>query len=216
VRVLIIDDEPDFLRLLAQALEEDGYAVETAADGATGLDKADAGGYDAVVLGSQLPSPGDRRRLAELRRSRTLPVLVLTDHDGLADPDGDPALDADGSLIKPFTLAELCARLRGLVQRANDPGLVLHLGDIEVDTRSHQVSRYGQVVPLTAREYILVERLALRRGQVVSQSELHDHFLAGEDDGLPDLLDLQVASIRRKLGPNFIESRPGLGYVIAG
>ena len=216
MRVLVVEDEPDLLSVLAQALREAGYAVDTAADGEDGLFKAEGDQYDAVVLDLMLPRMDGWTVLRKLRQSWGVPVLVLTARDAL--PDRVRGLDAgaDDYLTKPFELAELLARLRALIRRsAGKASPVIDLGgDVRVDTAARVVTRGGQLVPLTSREYALVELLALHKGELVTRSTLYDHLYDEDDDSLSNLIDVHVSNVRKKLGKQFITTRRGQGYVV--
>jgi two-component system OmpR family response regulator len=217
MRVLVIEDEPELLRALAQALREDGYAVDGAADGEEGLYKATSWDYDAVVLDLMLPRLDGWGVLAGLRRDRKTPVLILTARDAV--PDRVRGLDAgaDDYLVKPFELSELLARLRALIRRAAgqaDP--VLAIGDVAVDTRARTVTQGGQPVALTAREYALVELLALHRGRLVTRAQIYEHLFDEDEDTLSNLVEVHVSNVRKKLGKDFITTRRGQGYVIDG
>src|SRR6516162_6962308 len=170
MRILVVEDEPELLGVLAQALREEGYAVDEADNGTDGLFKAQSWEYDGIVLDLMLPGIDGWQLLAKLRRQRKTPVLILTARDAV--PDRIRGLDAgaDDYLVKPFALAELLARLRALIRRAAghaDP--VITVGDVRIDTRARTATRDGEPVMLTAREYALVEMLALERGRVVSR-----------------------------------------------
>jgi two-component system OmpR family response regulator len=216
MRLLVVEDEPDLLSVISQSLREDGYAVDTAVDGADGLFKAQGAEYDAIVLDLMLPQLDGFGVLKALRKeSNKVPVLVLTARDAL--PDRVKGLDsgADDYLTKPFELAELLARLRALIRRsAGKASADIEIGDITVDTAARMVHRAGQSVPLTAREYSLVELLALHRGKLVSRSMIYEHLFDEEDDSLSNLVDVHVSNVRKKLGKDFIRTRRGQGYVI--
>src|SRR5260221_117771 len=215
MRVLVIEDEPELLRPLAQALREDGYAVDEAADGEEGLFKATSWDYDAVVLDLMLPRLDGWQVLAGLRKSRKTPVLILTARDAVADRVRGLDLGADDYLVKPFELAELFARLRALIRRAAgqaDPRITL--GDVVVDPRTRTVKRRGAAVALTAREYALVELLALHRGKLVTRTQIYDHIFDETDDSLSNLVEVHISNIRKKLGKNFIATRRGQGYIV--
>jgi two-component system OmpR family response regulator len=215
MRILVVEDEPDLRRLLEQALREEGYAVDVAADGKTGLYKATAWDYDALILDLMLPGMSGWDVLSRLRATKDVPVLILTARDNLADRVRGLDTGADDYLVKPFALAELHARLRALIRRsAGQASPLLEIGDVVVDTAARAVTRSGEPVHLTAREYSLVEMLALRRGQVVTRTELYSHLFDEEDDSLSNLLDVHVSNIRKKLGKDFIQTRRGYGYVI--
>jgi two-component system OmpR family response regulator len=215
MRVLMVEDEPELLRALAQALREDGYAVDEAADGREGLYKATTWEYDAVVLDIMLPGLDGWQVLAGLRKGRKTPVLILTARDGVGDRVRGLDGGADDYLVKPFALDELLARLRALIRRAAgnaDPLLVV--GEVAVDTRSRCVSRSGLPVPLTAREYALVELLAHHRGRIVTRTQIYEHIFDETEDSLSNLVEVHVSNIRKKLGKDFITTRRGLGYVV--
>jgi two-component system, OmpR family, response regulator len=216
MRILVVEDEPDLLRLLEQALREESYAVDVAADGKTGLYKATTWDYDAVILDLMLPGMSGWEVLSRLRATKQdVPVLILTARDNLADRVRGLDTGADDYLVKPFALAELHARLRALIRRsAGQASPILEIGGVEVDTAARAVTRGGETVHLTAREYSLVEFLALRRGQVVTRTELYAHLFDEEDDSFSNLLDVHVSNIRKKLGKDFIQTRRGYGYVI--
>jgi two-component system OmpR family response regulator len=214
--VLIVEDEPDLRRLLEQALEEDGYAVDTAADGPTGLYKATTWDYDALVLDLMLPGMTGWELLTRLRAGHSrVPVLILTARDGVLDRVRGLDTGADDYLVKPFALVELRARLRALIRRAaGQTRTVIEIGDVVIDTAARSVTRAGEPVRLTAREYSLVEMLALHRGKVITRTELYGHLFDEEEDSFSNLLDVHVSNIRKKLGKDFIQTRRGYGYVI--
>jgi two-component system OmpR family response regulator len=215
MRILVVEDEPELLRALGQTLREDGYAVDEAADGEDGLFKATSWEYDAVVLDLMLPVRDGWEVLAALRRHRKTPVLLLTARDGVADRVRGLDSGADDYLVKPFELAELLARLRALIRRsAGQADPVISLGDVSIDTRARIASRSGEPVALTAREYALVELLALNRGRLVTRTQIYEHLFNEDEDSLSNLIEVHVSNIRKKLGKDFIQTRRGQGYVI--
>jgi two-component system OmpR family response regulator len=217
MKILVVEDETDLLNGLAKALREEGYAVDTAADGEEGLYKATSADYDAVLLDVMLPKMDGWEVLRRLRNSRKTPVLMLTARDASRDRVRGLDTGADDYLVKPFDLAELLARLRALIRRtANQTQSQIDLGDVVIDTAARTVSHKGEPVILTAREYSLVEYLALHRGQVVSRTTLYEHLFDEDDASLSNLLDVHVSNIRKKTGPEFITTRRGHGYCIEG
>ncbi|MGD1085589.1 MAG: response regulator transcription factor [Verrucomicrobiota bacterium] len=217
MRILIVEDEPDLLRSLTQALQEEGYAVDCAADGQIGLFNAQTYDYDAVVLDVMLPKLDGWEILRRLRQTKKTPVLMLTARDQSRDRVRGLDTGADDYVVKPFDLPELFARLRALIRRnAGRATNVITLGDIVIDTGARQVSKAGRPVALTAREYALVEYLALHPGQVVTRTELYEHLFDENESTLSNLLDVHVSNIRKKLGPDFITTRRGHGYCIGG
>jgi two-component system OmpR family response regulator len=215
MRLLVIEDEPDLLASLAKALREEGYAVDTAADGEEGLYKAQNADYDAIVLDVMLPRLDGWQVLERLRRSRRTPVLMLTARDAARDRVHGLDTGADDYVVKPFDLPELFARLRALIRRAaGHTTNVIEIGDVAIATAARQVTRSGQSVPLTPREYALVEFLALHRGAVVTRTALYEHLFDEDDDTLSNLLDVHVSNLRKKLGAEFIRTHRGQGYSI--
>jgi two-component system OmpR family response regulator len=215
MRILIVEDEPDLLASLAQALREEGYAVDTADNGEDGLFNAEGTDYDALVLDVMLPGLDGWELLRRLRKTKKTPVLMLTARDQTRDRVKGLDTGADDYVVKPFDLEEVFARLRALIRRsANQTTNVIEVGDARIDTATRNVSRKGQPVELTAREYSLVEFLALHRGEVVTRSQLYEHLFDENESSLSNLLDVHVSNVRKKLGPDFIVTRRGHGYGI--
>ena len=215
MRILVIEDEPDLLAGLARSLREEGYAVDTAADGEEGLYKAESINYDALVLDVMLPRLDGWEVLRRLREKKELPVLLLTARDKTADRVRGLDSGADDYLVKPFDLSELLARLRALIRRsASEARARIEIGDVDIDTAARTVARGKLPVELTAREYALVEYLALHRGEVVTRTTLYEHLFDDTDDTLSNLLDVHVSNVRKKLGHEFIATRRGHGYCI--
>ena len=217
MRILIVEDEPDLLRSLARALREEGYAVDTAADGEDGCFKAESSDYDAVLLDVMLPKLDGWGVLQKIRKVKKTPVLMLTARDQSRDRVRGLDTGADDYVVKPFDLPELLARLRSLIRRsANKTTNRFEIGAVTIDTAARSVTRGGQPVELTAREYGLVEFLALHRGEVVTRTMLYEHLFDEDDSTLSNLLDVHVSNVRKKLGPEFITTRRGHGYCIEG
>jgi two-component system, OmpR family, response regulator len=215
MRLLIVEDEEDLRRGLEQALREEGYAVDGAAEGTDALYKAETWDYDAIILDIMLPGLDGWEILQRLRRKKKTPVLLLTARDAVPDRVRGLDLGADDYLVKPFDLGELLARVRSLIRRAADaPSPVLVLGPVSINTAARTVAVEGTEIALTAREFALLEYLASRRGKVVSRTELYDHLFAEEDESYSNLLDVHVCNLRRKLGRDLIQTRRGHGYVI--
>lgn len=215
MRLLIVEDEADLLRSLAAALREEGYAVDTAADGEDGLYKAETTDYDAILLDVMLPRLDGWNVLARLRERKKTPVLMLTARDAAADRVFGLDSGADDYVVKPFDLDELFARLRALIRRSAGRTVnTIDIGDVTINTAGKRVTRGGDPVALTAREYALVEFLALHRGDVVTRSQLLDHLLDEGEDTLSNLLDVHVSNLRKKLGASFVTTHRGLGYSI--
>ena len=215
MRILLIEDEADLLASLARALREEGYAVDTATDGEEGLYKAREVGYDAIVLDVMLPRLDGWEVLERFRKSQKTPVLMLTARDAARDRVRGLDAGADDYLVKPFDLEELFARLRAIIRRAAGQTVnTIEIGGAIVDTASRKVTLAGNPVALTAREYCLLEFLALHRGETVTRTALYEHLFDEDDDSLSNLLDVHVSNLRKKLGGGLIETRRGHGYCI--
>jgi two-component system, OmpR family, response regulator len=215
MRILIVEDEPDLLSGLAQALREEGYAVDTANDGEDGFYKAENYNYDAVVLDVMLPKLDGWEILSRLRKIKKTPVLMLTARDQSRDRVRGLDTGADDYVVKPFDLPELFARLRALIRRSADKTTnVIEIDSVKIDTAARNVLFNDKPVELTAREYSLVEFLALHRGEVVTRTQLYEHLFDESDDTFSNLLDVHVSNVRKKLGAEFIATRRGHGYCI--
>lgn len=215
MRILVVEDEPDLRRVLYDALEEAGLAVDVAADGHAAVHKALAWDYDVILLDLMLPGQSGWEVLAQLRQEKRTPVLVMTARDAVADRVRALDAGADDYLIKPFALAELLARLRALIRRAKGGGSsVITLGAVQINLASRTVALGEIPVRLTATEFALVEYLALHRGRIVSRSELYERLFDEHHDSLSNLIEVHVANVRRKLGRDFIVTRRGQGYLI--
>jgi two-component system OmpR family response regulator len=217
MRLLVIEDEHDLREMLVAALRTEGYAVDAAADGNEGLYKATTWEYDAVVLDWMLPKMDGGELLRVLRKEKQTPVLILTARDTLQDRVNGLDAGGDDYLVKPFEIKELLARLRALIRRAAGQAVAqLELGGISIDTAARLVRKGGEVVTLTAREYSLIELLAMHRGTVVSRTMIYDHLFDETDDTLSNLVEVHIFNLRKKLGRDLIKTRRGQGYVIDG
>jgi two-component system, OmpR family, response regulator len=215
VRILLIEDEPDLAEVISLALREYEFSVDTAQDGRTGLQKAQQDDYDLIVLDLMLPQLGGIALLKRLRQSNKTPVLILTARDEQADKVTGLNAGADDFVTKPFDLEELIARIRALIRRSvNHPAPIIQLEDLEIHTASREVYKQGDLVPLTRKEYAILQLLVLRRGELVTRSMIYDRLYGEQDDTLSNVVDVYVANLRRKLGAQLIETRRGEGYII--
>ncbi len=215
MRILVVEDESELLTVVARALREKGYAVDEAADGEDGLYKASTWDYDAVVLDLMLPKLDGWEFLRRLRRKRRTPVLILSARDTVADRVNGLDLGADDYLTKPFALTELLARLQALIRRSAGQALSqIEIADVVVDLRTRTVSQQKRPVELTAREFAIVELLAMHRGALVTRTRIYEHIFDENDDSLSNLVEVHVSNIRKKLGKDFIKTRRGQGYLL--
>ena len=194
--------------------------MDATGDGEEGLWYARSGDYDAVVLDLMLPKMDGLTILRQLRRQGSaVPVLILTARDTVSDRVRGLDLGADDYLVKPFALEELLARLRALVRRkyeARSPAV--QVGDLTIDTSTRTVCRAGRTIPLTPREYAMLELLAVRAGQVVTRTEIWEHVYEFDAEPNSNVIDVYVARLRRRLEqdglPRLIHTRRGIGYVL--
>ena len=213
MRLLVVDDERGLVRALERGLTAEGFTVDSAHDGVTGLALAVERDYDAIVLDIMLPGRHGYDVLRELRGQQVwTPVLLLSAKDGEHDVADGLDLGADDYLVKPFSFVVLLARLRALVRRPAEPRpAVLRFGDVELDPAARTVRRGGADVELTARELALLEYLMRHAGRTVGKVELLDHVWdsAGED---PNVVEVYVGYLRRKLGREVVTTVRGAGY----
>lgn len=215
VRVLVVEDERDLRSAISQTLVEEGFVVDEAADGKAAIFKATAWDYDAVVLDLMLPIKSGWEVLDALRKVKATPVLILSARDQVCDRVRGLDGGADDYLVKPFSLVELVARLRALIRRAaGNAESILTVGDVTINLSKRTVEKSGRPVVLTAREYAILELLALHRGKLITRSVIYDHIFGEDDDSLSNLVDVHVSHIRKKLGSDLIETRRGQGYIV--
>jgi DNA-binding response OmpR family regulator len=222
VRVLLVEDNKTIVRSLRQGLEEEGFAVDVAFDGEEGCHKALAISYDVIILDLMLPKMDGLTVLREWRKKGLgTHVLVLTARG--STPDKVHGLDtgADDYLAKPFEFDELLARLRALIRRGHqikDP--VIRIYDLVIDTAARTVKRAGQPIPLTPREYALLEFLAFHRGKVVTRRMVWDHLYDEHDESTSNVVDVYIRYLRNKIDKGFepalILTRWGERYLLRG
>ena len=220
MRVLIVEDEIKMARALRRGLEQEGYAVDTAGDGEDGLFQGIENPYDVIVLDVMLPRLDGFEVCRRLREAgRWAPVLMLTARDGTGDRIAGLDVGADDYLVKPFSFGELLARLRALLRRSPvERPPVLAAGDVVLDPATHSVTRAGQRVELSVREFGLLEYMMRRPGQVVSRTSILEHCWDVNYDGFSNVVDVYVGYLRKKLeqpfGRPLIRTVRGVGYVL--
>jgi len=222
MRVLLIEDHKPLVRALKQALEEEGFAVDVAYDGQEGDFKARGAEYDVIILDLMLPKEDGLSLLQRWRRDGLAThVLVLTARGGIEDKVRGLDLGADDYLTKPFELEELLARLRALIRRGHQvKSPVLRAHDLEIDTAARTVKRAGRVIPLTPKEYALLEFLAFHRGKVATRSMIWEHLYDEQDESTSNVVDVYIRYLRNKIDKGFdpplILTRWGEGYMLRG
>jgi DNA-binding response OmpR family regulator len=217
VRLLVVEDEARMSAALRRGLTAEGFVVDVAEDGPSGLEAARYGGYDAMVLDVMLPGLSGYRVVRHLRaEGNWVPVLMLSAKDGEHDEADGLDCGADDYLTKPFSYVVLVARLRALLRRgAPERPNVLRAGELTLDPARRRVTRCGVEVALTAREYALLEYLMRRADRVVSKAELLDHVWDVSDETPANLVEVYVGYLRRKVGRDVVETVRGAGYRIA-
>jgi DNA-binding response OmpR family regulator len=222
VRVLLVEDQLTLLKALRQGLEEEGFAVDTAADGEEADAKARGTSYDVIVLDLMLPKVDGLTLLKRWRGAGiSTHVLMLTAKGTLEDKIVGLDTGADDYLTKPFELEELLARLRALIRRGHqvkDPIIKVH--DLTLDTAARRVERAGKRIHLTPREYALLEFLAFHRGKVVTRTMIWEHLYDEYDENTSNVVDVYIRYLRNKIDKGFdpplILTRWGEGYMLRG
>ncbi|HET6861074.1 MAG TPA: response regulator transcription factor [Streptomyces sp.] len=219
MRLLIVEDERRLAVSLAKGLTAEGFAVDVVHDGLEGLHRAGEGAYDLVLLDIMLPGMNGYRVCAALRAAgNDVPILMLTAKDGEYDEAEGLDTGADDYLTKPFSYVVLVARVKALLRRRGGGGSpVLSVGDLRMDTAARRVHRGDEEVVLTVKEFSVLEQLAVRAGEVVSKAEILEHVWDFAYDGDPNIIEVYVSALRRKLGAERIQTVRGAGYrLVAG
>ncbi|MFF1417214.1 response regulator transcription factor [Streptomyces sp. NPDC058280] len=215
MRLLIVEDEKRLAVSLAKGLTAEGFAVDVVHDGLEGLHRAGEGVYDLVVLDIMLPGMNGYRVCSALRAAgNDVPILMLTAKDGEYDEAEGLDTGADDYLTKPFSYVVLVARVKALLRRRGSAGAspVLRVGGLSVDTAARRVFRDETEVALTAKEFAVLEQLAVRSGEVVGKPEILEHVWDFAYDGDPNIIEVYISALRRKIGAASIQTVRGAGY----
>lgn len=220
MRVLVIEDQLKLAKLLQRGLVDEGYQVDLTTDGLAGEKKARTGEYDLIILDILLPERNGFEVLQNLRKEKIrTPVLVLTARSASDDVVQGLDLGADDYLTKPFAFNEFFARVRSLLRRGQQSKTVLKLADLHLDTQSHQASRNGVKITLTAREYSVLEYLMRNAGSVVSRERLAKEVWGMQFDPGTNIVDVYVNHLRKKIDRGFdkklLHTVRGLGYLLS-
>jgi len=221
-RVLVVDDEPSLTDLLTMALRYEGWETRSAADGSSALRAARDWRPHAVVLDVMLPDMDGLTVLGRLRREvPDVPVLFLTAKDALEDRIAGLTAGGDDYVTKPFSLEEVVARLRGLLRRSGAPAAraesQLVVGDLTLDEESHEVTRAGREIRLTATEFELLRYLMRNPRRVLSKTQILDRVWSYDFGGRANVVELYISYLRRKIDAGrtpMIHTRRGAGYVL--
>ncbi|WP_353255487.1 response regulator transcription factor [Hyphomonas sp.] len=214
MRILVVEDDADLRRQLADALSQAGYAVDLAADGEDGQFLGETEPYDAVILDLGLPKLDGVSVLKSWRKEgKAFPVLILTARDQWSEKVSGFDAGADDYLTKPFITEELLARLRALLRRATGhSAATIECGKLMVDTRAARATVGGEPIKLTAHEYRVLSYLMHHQGRVVPRTELVEHIYDQDFDRDSNTIEVFIGRLRRKIGQDRIQTERGLGY----
>ena len=220
MRLLLVEDDPRIARFVTKGLEEQSYAVDVVANGNDAVYQVEINDYDLIVLDVMIPGRDGFSTCRSIRAlGKRMPILMLTARDAVEDRITGLDSGADDYLTKPFEFGELLARLRALLRRPNEllPAQIV-VGDLVLDTASQTAKRGSRFIPLTAKEYALLEYFARNAGRVIGRSEIAEHVWDETFDPFSNLIEVYVNRLRRKLGDEsgkpLLQTRRGSGYVL--
>jgi DNA-binding response OmpR family regulator len=222
MRILIVEDEKSLADIIKKGLEEEGYAVDVVYNGEEGLFMAENEPSDLIILDIMLPIIDGINILKKIRKGGIkTPVLMLTAKDTIMDKISGLDSGADDYLTKPFSFEELVARMRALLRRNTDMKTsVLMISDLTIDTATHEVKREGKGILLSAKEYALLEYMALNRNKVLSRTALTEHLYNQDFDLDSNVIDVFINRIRNKIDRGYdiklIHTVRGAGYMLKG
>lgn len=222
MRVLVVEDERKIASFIKKGLKEEHYAVDVAYDGEEGFLMAQTADYDAIVLDIMLPRKSGIDLCIELRRRRIYtPILMLTARDTVEDKVNGLDAGADDYLTKPFAFEEFLARVRALLRRDSFVrDTKLQIGDLVLDTTTHEVYRGGKAIDLTSKEYSLLEYLMCHAGQVLTRTQIAEHIWNYDFDCESNVIDVYIRYLRKKIDEGYqqklIHTVRGTGYRIKG
>jgi len=220
MRILVVEDDPDMSRFIERGLREQSYAVDAVATGDAAIEAAVTAAYDVIILDAMIPPPDGFEVCRQLRAQGIgATILMLTARDSVADRVEGLEAGADDYLVKPFEFAELLARLRALLRRRGVRQYpVIEVGDLRLDTRSHRVTRGGDELPLTTKEYALLEYLSVNAGRVMGREEIAEHVWNDEFDPFSNLIEVYIGRLRRIVDRDrkvkLIHTIRGSGYIL--
>jgi DNA-binding response OmpR family regulator len=222
-RILIVEDEAKIARFLELELQHEGYGVDKAFDGRTGLDKALTGGFDLMLLDVMLPGLNGLEVLRRLRHESTLPVIMLTARDAVMDKVSGLDMGANDYITKPFAIEELLARIRAVLRPTAEkkPATsLLRAGPLTMDVARHTVTYDGTVVALTFKEFLLLQTLMENQDIVLSRDTLLEKVWGYDYMGETNVVDVYIRYLRHKIdevfGVHLIQTVRGVGYVLKG
>ena len=222
MRILVVEDEAKVASFIKRGLEEEHYAVDVASDGEEGVDMVDVYEYDLAILDIMLPKRDGLSVLSHIRKkNNSIPVILLTAKDMLEDKVKGLDMGADDYLTKPFAFEELLARIRALLRRGKpEESLKLVLDDLILDPVTHNVTRAGQEIPLTAKEYALLEYFMRNPERVLTRTMISEHVWNIKFDTYTNVIDVYISYLRNKIDKGhdkkLLHTVRGVGYMIKG
>lgn len=220
MRILIAEDERDLNKILSKKLTSDGYAVDSCFDGQEALDYIESAEYDAIILDIMMPRRDGMEVLRTMRAAgNATPVLILTARDAVEDKVSGLDSGANDYLIKPFSFEELAARLRAMLRKSTGAAAnTLAIADLVMDCSARTVSRGGVRIPLTTKEYALLEYLLRNKNVVLSREKIEDHVWNFDYEGGTNVVDVYIRYLRRKIDEGhpvkLLHTVRGSGYVL--
>lgn len=221
MKILIIEDEPKVASFIRRGLEENEYEVDIALEGKDGIRKGTANEYDLIILDIKLPLVNGFEVCKEIRKTKHVPILMLTALGTLENKVAGLDVGADDYLLKPFEFKELLARINALTRRSkvyNQEHSMYHLADLEVDLTTKSVTRNGKRIELTAKEFHLLEYLIKNQGKVLSRADIAENVWNLSFDTGTNIIDVYINYLRRKIdkdfSPKLIHTLVGMGYVM--
>ena len=220
MRILVVEDETQLLQLLDKRLRQEGYSVDSVADGEQAILYADVGDYDCIILDIMLPKVDGLTVLKTLRDKRqSVPVLLLTARDSIKDRVKGLDSGADDYLVKPFSYDELSARVRALLRRESDnKSNIINVGDLSLNLINREVTRAGQQITLSAKEYSLLEYMMRNVGRTLTRGQIIEHVWNFDFDNDSNVVDVYIRYLRSKIDDSYekklIHTVRGAGYVM--
>ncbi|OGK23468.1 DNA-binding response regulator [Candidatus Roizmanbacteria bacterium RIFCSPLOWO2_01_FULL_37_13] len=218
MRILIVEDERRLSNVVKKGLVEEGFAVDQAFDGEEGLYLAESESYDLIILDLMLPKIDGLEVCRQLRKKKIkIPILMLTAKSKIEDKVKGLESGADDYLAKPFAFSELKARIQALIRRShNEPDPILKLEDLELDPAKHIVKRSKKIIPLTPKEFAILEYLLRHKNTIVTRTQVTEHVWDYNFDALSNVVDVFITTLRRKINTGFknklIQTIHGVGY----
>ncbi|MBN1882694.1 MAG: response regulator transcription factor [Deltaproteobacteria bacterium] len=222
MRILVVEDEAKVASFIKRGLEEEHYAVDVASDGEEGVDMVDVYEYDLAILDIMLPKRDGLSVLSHIRKkNNSMPVILLTAKDMLEDKVKGLDMGADDYLTKPFAFEELLARIRALLRRGKpEESLKLVLDDLVLDPVTHTVTRAGSDIPMTAKEYSLLEYFMRNPERVLTRTMISEHVWNIKFDTYTNVIDVYISYLRNKIDKGhdkkLLHTVRGVGYMIKG